>query len=73
MPYMTTSQLLDMFDDVTLRHRPREFNKEANELAHLASSLRIMDKNDRRATIVEKIILPSVKERGIDFEVMAID
>lgn len=74
MPYMTTtSQLLDMFDDVVLKHRPRDFNKEANELAQLASGLKIKEEDDRRAVIVEKRILPSVKERSINFEVMAIE
>ena len=73
-PYFATaSQLLGLFDDVVLKFKPRDFNKEANELAQLASGLKIGDGFGQRTVLVEKRVLPSIRDRGLDLEVMAID
>ncbi|KAH7856752.1 hypothetical protein Vadar_005158 [Vaccinium darrowii] len=39
--YMAARQLLDEFDDASLLHIPRRFNQEANELAQIATGIKI--------------------------------
>ncbi|KAH7858385.1 hypothetical protein Vadar_023231 [Vaccinium darrowii] len=39
--YMAARQLLDEFDDASFLHVPRRFNQEANELAQIATGIKI--------------------------------
>ncbi|GKV53168.1 hypothetical protein SLEP1_g59706 [Rubroshorea leprosula] len=56
-PYFATAiQLLEEFDDVSLKHIPRNMNIEANELAQIASRVKMPE------GILEKVIV--IEKRG---------
>ncbi|XP_021828686.1 uncharacterized protein LOC110769090 [Prunus avium] len=66
------SQLIEGFDEVRLAHLPREHNSQANAMAQLASGVQISEGLSEELFKVEKRSLPSVFERGIPMEVMAL-
>ncbi|GKV42144.1 hypothetical protein SLEP1_g49581 [Rubroshorea leprosula] len=78
-PYFALAvQLLEEFDDVSIRHVPRDQNYEANEMAQIASGLRIpegvMQKGVmQKVVIVEKRSLPSIHQCGMTVSTYSID
>ncbi|GKV52447.1 hypothetical protein SLEP1_g59024 [Rubroshorea leprosula] len=73
-PYFALAvQLLEEFDDVSIRHVPRDQNYEANEMAQIASSLRIPEGVMQKVVIVEKRSLPSIHQRGMTVSTCSID
>ncbi|XP_050222757.1 uncharacterized protein LOC126672848 [Mercurialis annua] len=72
-PYYTASiQLLNCFDEVSFVHVPRESNWEADELAQIASGLRMSGELTHKFLVVEKRRHPSIQERGIQIEIFDI-
>ncbi|GKV52216.1 hypothetical protein SLEP1_g58805 [Rubroshorea leprosula] len=73
-PYFAlTVQLLEEFDDVSIRHVPRDQNYEANEMAQIASGLRIPKGVMQKVVIIEKRSLPSIHQRGMTVSTCSID
>ncbi|GKV01725.1 hypothetical protein SLEP1_g14266 [Rubroshorea leprosula] len=73
-PYFALAvQLLEEFDDVSIRHVPRDQNYEANEMAQIASGLRIPEGVMQKVVIVEKCNLPSIHQRGMTVSTCSID
>ncbi|GKV43753.1 hypothetical protein SLEP1_g51005 [Rubroshorea leprosula] len=73
-PYFALAvQLLEEFDDVSIRHVPRDQNYEANEMAQIASGLRIPEGVMQKVVIVEKCSLPSIHQRGMTVSTCSID
>ncbi|GKV12333.1 hypothetical protein SLEP1_g23490 [Rubroshorea leprosula] len=73
-PYFALAvQLLEEFDDVILRHVTRDLNTEANEMAQIASGLKIPEGVMSRIVAVEKRILPSIHMRGMAISTCSID
>ncbi|GKV36587.1 hypothetical protein SLEP1_g44699 [Rubroshorea leprosula] len=73
-PYFALAvQLLEEFDDVSIRHVPRDRNYEANEMAQIASGLRIPEGVMQKVIIVEKRSLPSIHQRGMTISTCSID
>ncbi|XP_073064109.1 uncharacterized protein [Primulina eburnea] len=70
-PYFT--QLLDDFEDVTFQHVPRQDNWEANELAQIASGLRMSPEPTHKILLVQKRNNPSIYQRGIQVDTFDID
>ncbi|XP_058202642.1 uncharacterized protein LOC131317077 [Rhododendron vialii] len=63
--YMAAIQLVQDFDDVTVRHVPRRMNEEANSLAQASTGLKLSPGTLSRAVTVQKKLLPSVRRRGL--------
>ncbi|GKV05136.1 hypothetical protein SLEP1_g17178 [Rubroshorea leprosula] len=73
-PYFALAvQLLEEFDDVSIRHVPRDQNYEANEMAQIASGLRIPEGMMQKVVIVEKRSLSSIHQRGMTVSTCSID
>ncbi|GKV33401.1 hypothetical protein SLEP1_g41920 [Rubroshorea leprosula] len=73
-PYFATAiQLLEEFDDVSLKHIPRNMNVEANELAQIASSVKMPEGILEKVIVIEKRMLPSIHQRGITVEACSLD
>ncbi|GKV04468.1 hypothetical protein SLEP1_g16622 [Rubroshorea leprosula] len=73
-PYFALAvQLLEEFDDVSIRHVPRDENYEANEMAQIASGLRIPEGVMQKVVIVEKRSLPSIHQRDMTVSTCSID
>ncbi|KAH7852756.1 hypothetical protein Vadar_028881 [Vaccinium darrowii] len=71
--YMAARQLLDEFDDASLLHIPRRFNQEANELAQIATGIKISQGWYKRTITIRKRSLPSVKRRSASVEMFTTD
>ncbi|XP_058202628.1 uncharacterized protein LOC131317065 [Rhododendron vialii] len=63
--YMAAMQLVQDFDDVTVRHVPRRMNEEANSLAQASTGLKLSPGTLFRAVTVQKKLLPSIRRRGL--------
>ncbi|GKU99828.1 hypothetical protein SLEP1_g12615 [Rubroshorea leprosula] len=73
-PYFALAvQLLEEFDDMSIRHVPRDQNYEANEMAQIASGLRIPEGVMQKVVVVEKRSLPSIHQRGMTVSTCSID
>ncbi|GKV11366.1 hypothetical protein SLEP1_g22629 [Rubroshorea leprosula] len=73
-PYFALAvQLLEEFDDVSIKHVPRDQNYEANEMAQIASSLRIPEGVMQKVVIIEKRSLPSIHQHGMTISTCSID
>ncbi|GKV11259.1 hypothetical protein SLEP1_g22525 [Rubroshorea leprosula] len=73
-PYFATAiQLLEEFDDVSLKHIHRNMNIEANELAQIASSVKMPEGILEKVIVIEKRILPSIHQRGVTVEACSLD
>ncbi|XP_075478796.1 uncharacterized protein LOC142519646 [Primulina tabacum] len=73
-PYFTAaSQLLDDFEDVTFQHMPRQDNWEADELAQIASGLRMSPELTHTLLLVQKRNHPSIYQLGIQVDTFDID
>ncbi|KAH7839844.1 hypothetical protein Vadar_009567 [Vaccinium darrowii] len=71
--YMAARQLLDEFDDASLLHVPRRFNQEANELAQIATGIKIPQVWYRRTITIQKRSLPSFKRRSASMDIFTTD
>lgn len=68
-PYYTAaSQLLDDFEEVSFIHVPRQDNWEANELAQIASGLRMSTDLTHKMVLIQKRSHPSILQRGIQVD-----
>ncbi|GKV30040.1 hypothetical protein SLEP1_g38905 [Rubroshorea leprosula] len=57
-PYFATAiQLLEEFDDVSLKHNPRMMNVKANELAQIASSVKMPRGILEKVIVIEKLAI----------------
>ncbi|XP_075486372.1 uncharacterized protein LOC142525978 [Primulina tabacum] len=73
-PYFTAaSQLLDDFEDVTFQHVPRQDNWEADELAQIASGLKMSSELTHKLLLIQKRNHPSIHQRGIQVDTFDID
>ena len=64
-PYLRKAfDILNRFNDVHIKHIPREFNFTANELAQVASGLSLRDGVCERLLKVERRTLPSSIAKG---------
>ncbi|GKV03063.1 hypothetical protein SLEP1_g15430 [Rubroshorea leprosula] len=73
-PYFAIAiQLLEEFDDASLKHIPHNMNIEANELAQIASGVKMPKGIMEKVIIIEKRMLPSIHQRGITVEACSID
>ncbi|KAH7864116.1 hypothetical protein Vadar_025982 [Vaccinium darrowii] len=71
--YMAARQLLDEFDDASLLHIPRRFNQEANELAQIATGIKIPQGWYKRTITIQKKSLPSFKRRSASMDIFTTD
>ena len=62
-------QLLDSFDNVEFEHMPRESNWEANELAQIASSVKMGKELTHKFIMIEKKNHPFNFEKGINLDI----
>ncbi|XP_075486426.1 uncharacterized protein LOC142526036 [Primulina tabacum] len=73
-PYFTAaSQLLDDFEDVTFQHVPRQDNWEADELAQIASGLKMSPELTHKLLLIQRRNHPSIHQRGIQVDTFDID
>ncbi|XP_075499313.1 uncharacterized protein LOC142537705 [Primulina tabacum] len=73
-PYYTAvSQFLDDFEEVFLIHVPRQENWEADELAHVASGLKMPPELTHRLVLIQKKNHPSIQQRGIQVDMLNLD
>ncbi|XP_075473939.1 uncharacterized protein LOC142504995 [Primulina tabacum] len=73
-PYYTaTSQLLDYFEEVSLVYVPRQENWEADELAQVASGLKMSPELTHKLVLIQKRNHPSIQQRGIQVETFNLD
>ena len=69
-PYFTAViQLLDSFDNVEFEHVLKESNWEADELAQIASNVKMGEELTYKLIMIEKKNHPSIFERGIDLDI----
>ncbi|KAH7832817.1 hypothetical protein Vadar_000233 [Vaccinium darrowii] len=71
--YMAARQLLDEFDYASLLYIPRRFNQEANELAQIATGIKIPQGWYKRTITIQRRSLPSVKRRSASMEIFTTD
>ena len=70
-PYYTTStQLLDFFHYVDFEYVPRESKWEADELAQVASGVKMSEEMTHKLIVIGKKNHPSIYERGIILQVV---
>ena len=69
-PYFTAAiQLLESFNNVELEHVLRESNWEADELAQIASIVKMGKEFTYKLIMIEKKNHPSIFEKGINLEI----
>ncbi|KAH7836020.1 hypothetical protein Vadar_032031 [Vaccinium darrowii] len=71
--YMAARQLLDEFSDASLLYIPRRYNQEANELAQIATGIRIPQGWYKRTITIQRRSLPSVKRKSASMEIFTTD
>ncbi|XP_075499321.1 uncharacterized protein LOC142537713 [Primulina tabacum] len=71
--YTAASQLLDDFEEVSLLHVPRQENLEADELAQVASGLKMSQELTHRLVLIQKKHNPSIQQRGIQVDTLNLD
>ncbi|PRQ31678.1 putative ribonuclease H-like domain-containing protein [Rosa chinensis] len=71
--YAAAQQLLSCFHDVEFHHLPRELNREANEMAQIASGVSIPAGQTNKIITIERNSLPSLAERGMPADVFELD
>ncbi|XP_050217340.1 uncharacterized protein LOC126668171 [Mercurialis annua] len=70
---MTSTELIESFEEVELVHVPREENWEADELSQLASGLRLSEELTHRLVMVQRKTHPSIFKRGVQLDIFNID
>ena len=69
-PYFTVViQLLDSFDNVEFEHVPRESNWEVNELARIASSVKMDEELTHKLIVKKKKNYASIFKMGINLDI----
>ena len=68
--YTASTQLLDSFHLVDFEYVPKEYNWEVDELAHIASGVKIREEFTHKLIMIVKKNHPSIYERGIILEVV---
>ena len=69
-PYFTAAiQLLDSFENVKFEHMPKESNWKANELAQIASGVKMSEELTHKLIMIEKKNHPLIFESGIDLDI----
>ncbi|XP_024156245.1 uncharacterized protein LOC112164254 [Rosa chinensis] len=71
--YAAAQQLLSCFHDVEFHHLPRELNREANEMAQIASGVSIPAGQTNKIITIERKSLPSLAKRGMPADVFELD
>ncbi|XP_073314742.1 uncharacterized protein [Primulina huaijiensis] len=71
--FTAASQLLHNFEDVTFQHVPRQDNWEADELAQIASGLRMSPELTQKFLLVQRRNHPFIHQRGIQVDTSDID
>ena len=71
--YTASTQLLDSFHSVDFEYVPRESNWEADELAQVASSVKMSEELTHRLIGIGKKNHPLIYEKGIRLEVINMD
>ncbi|XP_058185787.1 uncharacterized protein LOC131303013 [Rhododendron vialii] len=73
-PYcMAAVQLIQDFDNVTVKHVTRSMNTEANSLAQASTGLKLAPETIHKIITVQKRLLPYVRMRGLGLEVFTSD
>ncbi|XP_073120899.1 uncharacterized protein [Henckelia pumila] len=73
-PYFAAaSQLADDFEEIKFQYVPRQQNWEANELAQIASGLRLSEELTHRLVLIQKRNHPSIMQRGLQIETFDVD
>ena len=73
-PYFTAAiQLLESLEEVTFLHVPREENWEADQLAQIASGMKMSKELTHKLVLIQKRSHPSIQQRGINVEVFNTD
>ncbi|XP_072076561.1 uncharacterized protein [Arachis hypogaea] len=62
--FNVATKLLSEFDNVIVRHVPRELNQEANKLAHIASRYKIKSSTLEKLVRIKDIFMP-LREREV--------
>ncbi|KAH7840453.1 hypothetical protein Vadar_017210 [Vaccinium darrowii] len=70
---MAAMQLLDDFQNVTVKHVPKRMSEEANSLAQALIGLKLSPGVLYKAITVQKRLLPSMKRRGLGLEAFMTD
>ena len=71
-PYYTTSiQLLDSFNSVDFKYMPKESNWEGDELAQVASRVKMSEELTHNLIVIGKKNHHSIYERGIRLKVVS--
>ncbi|XP_058185873.1 uncharacterized protein LOC131303099 [Rhododendron vialii] len=71
--YMAAMQLIQDFDNVTVKHVSKSMNTEANSLAQAFTGLRLAPETIHKIITIQKRLLPSVRRRGLGLEVFISD
>ncbi|XP_024197604.1 uncharacterized protein LOC112200825 [Rosa chinensis] len=71
--YAAAQQLISCFHDVEFHHLLRELNREANEMAQIASGVCIPEGQTTKVITIERKSLPSLAERGMSADVFELD
>ncbi|XP_075483761.1 uncharacterized protein LOC142523912 [Primulina tabacum] len=66
-------KLLDDFEEVSLVHVPRQENWEADELAQVASGLKMSPELTHRLVLIKKKNHPSIQQREIQVDTLNLD
>ena len=73
-PYYTAStQLLDSFHSIDFEYVSRESNWKVDELAQVASGVKMSEELTHKLIVIGKTDHPSIYEKGIRLEVISID
>ncbi|XP_073138570.1 uncharacterized protein [Henckelia pumila] len=64
---------LMIFDEINFQYVPRHQNWEANELAQIASGLRLSEELTHRLVLIQKKNHPSIIQRGLQVETFNLD
>ncbi|XP_058223015.1 uncharacterized protein LOC131332735 [Rhododendron vialii] len=70
--YMAAMQLIQDFDNVTVKHLSRNMNTEANSLAQASTGLRLAPETIHKIITVQNRLLLSLRRRGLGLEVFKV-
>ena len=69
--YATSTQLLDSFHSMDFEYVPRDSNWEVDEIAQVASGVKMREELTHKVIVIGKRNQPSIYERGIILEVIS--
>ncbi|XP_021800345.1 uncharacterized protein LOC110744669 [Prunus avium] len=73
MYYVTALNTSDEFSRISFEHVPRAKNREANEMAQVASGVNIPDSDHDRVIRIKRRTLPALAERGMTTQVSSFE